>query len=31
VGDDLKFSTPRSGCCFGSPTVAVKDIAVAGK
>lgn len=31
VGDDLKFSTPRSGCCFGSPTVTVKDIAVAGK
>lgn len=31
VGDDLKFSTPRSGCCFGSPTIAVKDVSVAGK
>lgn len=31
VGDDLWFSTPRGGCCFGSPTIAIKDIAVAGK
>lgn len=31
VGDDLYFSNIRSGCCFGSPTIAVKDIAVAGK
>ncbi len=29
IGDDLEFSSPRS-CCFGAPTVMVKEISVAG-
>ena len=31
VGDDLEFMSPRGGCCFGAPTVMVKEISVAGK
>lgn len=31
VGDDLEFSAPRGGCCFGAPTVMIRDISVAGK
>lgn len=31
VGDDLIFSTPSSGCTYGSPSVWVKEISVAGK
>lgn len=31
VGDDLEFSAPGSGCCFGAPTVMVRNISVAGK
>lgn len=31
VGDDLEFDSANGGCCFGSPTVVVKDISVAGK
>lgn len=31
VGDDLEFSSPNGGCCFGAPTVVIKDISVAGK
>lgn len=31
VGDDLEFSMPNGGCCFGAPTVMIRDISVAGK
>ena len=31
VGDDLEFMAPKGGCCFGAPTVMVKEISVAGK
>lgn len=31
VGDDLEFRSPNGGCCFGAPTVMVKEISVAGK
>lgn len=31
VGDDLEFQAPNGGCCFGSPTIMIKDISVAGK
>lgn len=31
VGDDLEFSSPNGGCCFGAPTIMVKEISVAGK
>lgn len=31
IGDDLEFSTPNGGCTFGSPSVLVKEISVAGK
>ena len=31
VGDDLEFSSPNGGCCFGAPTVVIQDISVAGK
>lgn len=31
VGDDLEFGTPHSGCTYGSPSVWVKEISVAGK
>ncbi len=31
VGDDLEFQTPRGTCCFGGPSIMVKEMAVAGK
>lgn len=31
IGDDLEFSTPSGGCTYGSPSVLVKEISVAGK
>lgn len=31
VGSDLEFQAPRMTCCFGGPTIMVKDVAVAGK
>jgi len=31
VGDDLEFGAPHGGCTFGSPSVLVKEISVAGK
>lgn len=31
VGNDLIFNTPRNSCCFGAPTVMVKELSVAGK
>lgn len=31
VGSEMKLGTPRMGCCFGAPTIMVKDISVAGK
>ena len=31
IGDDLVFSVPRGGCTYGSPSVWVKEISVAGK
>ena len=31
VGDDLEFSSPQGGCTYGSPSVWVKEISVAGK
>lgn len=31
VGDDLELQSPNGGRCFGSPTVMVTDISVAGK
>ena len=31
IGEDLEFSTPNGGCTFGSPSVLVKEISVAGK
>ena len=31
IGDDLDFIPPKGGCCYGAPTVLVKEISVAGK
>ena len=31
VGSDMKLGNPRMGCCFGAPSVMVKEISVAGK
>ena len=31
VGNDLEFQTPRGTCCFGGPSIMVKEMAVAGK
>ena len=31
IGDDLKHSSPGGGCTFGSPTVLVEGLSVAGK
>ena len=31
VGDDLEFSSPQGGCTYGSPSVLVKAVSVAGK
>lgn len=31
VGDDLVFGSPQGGCTYGSPSVLVKEIFVAGK
>jgi len=31
IGDDLEFSMPSGGCTYGSPSVLVREISVAGK
>lgn len=31
IGDDIKHSSPSGGCTFGSPTVMVKELSIAGK
>ena len=31
VGSDMELGNPRMGCCFGAPTIMVKEISVAGK
>ncbi len=31
IGSDMKYSSPSGGCTFGSPTVMVKELSIAGK
>jgi PmbA protein len=31
IGSDLKFEPPSSAGCFGSPTIVIKGLSVAGK
>lgn len=31
VGDDLEFMAPKGISCFGGPTIAVRDMAIAGR
>ena len=31
VGDDMEFTSPNGGCCFGAPSVVIKEVSVAGK